>query len=61
MSHQYRANEKLRRVIHRIHARSHGIYGSPRVWEALQQQGLACGENRVARLMRHAGLQGRVV
>lgn len=36
-------------------------YGSPRVWEALQKQGVICGENRVARLMRHAGLTGRVV
>ena len=55
------ANHSLLRRIQRIHERSHGIYGSPRVWEALQQQGTACGENRVARLMRHAGLTGRVV
>lgn len=56
-----RANASLRRKIHRIHECSHGIYGSPRVWEALQQQGISCGENRVARLMRNASLQGRVV
>lgn len=60
-SRRSRANETLLRKIHRIHQRSHGIYGSPRVWEALQQQGIPCGENRVARLMRHATLQGRVV
>lgn len=56
-----RANEKLFRTIHRIHAQSHGTYGSPRVWEALNQQGILCSENRVARLMRSAGLTGRVV
>ncbi len=56
-----RANEKLLRTIHRIHERSHGIYGSPRVWKTLRQQDVPCGENRVARLMRHAALAGRVV
>jgi putative transposase len=55
------ANHILLRQIHRIHKRSHGVYGSPRVREALRQQGIACGENRVARLMRHASLTGRVV
>lgn len=60
-SNRSHANEKLLKTIHRVHENSHGIYGSPRVWEALQQQGVRCGENRVARLMRHAGLQGRVV
>jgi putative transposase len=55
------ANQKLLRRIHRVHEQSHGIYGSPRVWETLRQQGIHCGENRVARLMRHAGLTGRVV
>lgn len=61
VSAQYRANQKLLGAIRRIHERSHGIYGSPRVWEALRQQGVPCGENRVARLMRQAGLTGRVV
>jgi transposase InsO family protein len=60
-SRQADANRVLRRRIVRIHARSRRIYGSPRVWEALRQQGVACGENRVARLMRGAGLTGRVV
>lgn len=61
VSDRSRANDRLLRTIHRIHERSHGIYGSPRVWETLQQRGIACGENRVARLMRQAGLTGRVV
>jgi len=32
-------------------------YGSPRVWRQLQENGVCCGENRVARLMRKAGLR----
>lgn len=60
-SRRRRANDRLLRHIRRVHQRSHGTYGSPRVWEALQQQGIACSENRVARLMRHALIQGRVV
>jgi putative transposase len=61
VSDRCRANETLLRRIHRIHTQSHGIYGSPRVWEALKQQGIPGSENRVARLMRHGGLTGRVV
>lgn len=60
-SRQFRANATLLRRIHRIHERSHGIYGSPRVWEALCQERVTVGENRVARLMRWASLTGRVV
>lgn len=55
------ANRRLLQRIERIHRRSHGIYGSPRVWLALRRKGIACSEHRVARLMREAGLKGRVV
>jgi len=58
---RFRADATLRRRIRRIHERSHGIYGSPRVWEALNQQGIPCSENCVVRLMRHASLQDRMV
>jgi len=56
-----RANHQLLKRIEHIHARSHGTYGSPRAAKALRKQGIAASENRVARLMRTAGLQGRVV
>lgn len=34
-------------------------YGSPRIWRDLHDWGVACSENRTARLMRQAGLQAR--
>lgn len=38
---------------------SHRSYGSPRVWRDLRDWGVACSENRTARLMRKAGLVAR--
>ncbi len=43
--------------IRRVYNHHRGRYGSPRIWIDLRQQGMTCGENRVARLMRQAGLQ----
>lgn len=61
MSVRARANQELLCRIERIHQGSHETYGSPRVWAALRKEGVRCGEKRVARVMRWAGLQGRVV
>lgn len=36
-----------------------GLYGSPRVHAALRQQGVRCSRQRVARLMRQAGIYSR--
>lgn len=55
------ANHTLLQRIEGIHRRSHGTYGSPRVVQALRKEGLAANKKRVARLMRTAGLKGRVV
>jgi Transposase and inactivated derivatives len=46
------------RKIRQIHDESRGTYGSPRVHAALEAEGYAVGENRVARLMKEAGLRG---
>lgn len=56
-----KANHTLLQRIECIHRRSHGTYGSPRVVQALRKEGLAANKKRVARLMRTAGLTGRVV
>jgi putative transposase len=42
-----------------IHEQSGGTYGSPRVHQQLRREDARCGQRRVARLMRAAGLEGR--
>jgi putative transposase len=61
MSNRMKANRTLLNQIVTIHEMSYETYGSPRVFEDLKKQGVPCGKNRVARLMRQAGLHGRVV
>ena len=53
------ANGELSKEIRRIYDEHKGRYGSPRVTRQLRQQGVVCGENRVARLMRENGLAAR--
>ena len=47
--------EKIRQIQRQVKAR----YGSPRTWQELRALGFTCGENRVARLMRRAGLRAK--
>lgn len=44
--------------IRRCHQESRGTYGSPQVTAQLRGEGHGCSENRVARLMRKAGIRG---
>jgi len=60
-SQRSRDDIKLSAVITQIHHESRGIYGSPRVHEALKQRGIYVGKKRVERIMQAADLQGRVV
>jgi putative transposase len=53
------ADRVLAADIRRVHAGNRAIYGSPRVHAALRAEGWRIGVNRVARLMRHHGIQGR--
>jgi putative transposase len=46
------ANQELSDKIKMVYDDSYGTYGSPRVYRELKAQGVACSENRVARLMR---------
>jgi putative transposase len=48
--------EQIRGVHNHRHTRS---YGSPRMTHTLRHQGVACSENRVARIMRENGLRAR--
>jgi putative transposase len=61
MSKRMKANRDLLRQIITIHEKSHETYGSPRVYKALIKEGTPCGKNRIARLMKKAGIKGRVV
>jgi putative transposase len=51
------ADESLMAEIKKSFEDSQGIYGSPRVHCDLREAGIACGEKRVARLMRQAQLR----
>jgi putative transposase len=52
-------NDKLLKSIRLSHQASDNTYGSPRVYKDLQEAGVACSENRVAWLMKAAGLKAR--
>jgi putative transposase len=52
------ADEMLTQQIKKIHQKSKGTYGAPRIHAELAEQGLHVGRKRVARLMRAADLQG---
>lgn len=54
MSPRAKANEKLTEQIRAFYDQSMGIYGSLRIFFDLKAAGVACSENRVARLMRAA-------
>jgi putative transposase len=54
-----REEAELVKQIRRVFAANKGRYGSPRVSQALRQDGIDCGENRVARLMRENELAAR--
>jgi len=51
--------KRLNLLIEQAHAKSRQTYGSPRITAALRAGGETVGRNRIARLMRSAGLQGR--
>ena len=54
-----RRNESLLPLVQKIHQQSRRTYGSPRIWDALCQQGICCGRHRIARLMRLHGIRAK--
>jgi putative transposase len=58
-SERSKQNAQLLRCIERVHADSHGTYGSPRIQRALCIRGVRVGRNRVARLMRRHQIRAR--
>ncbi len=53
------ANQQLQQTIGQVWQQYRGIYGAPRIHAELQAVGIRVGHNRVARLMRLAGLRGK--
>ena len=56
-SRRSRENRALEDKIRVLHAASHGIYGAPKIHQDLTDDGIQCGKNRVARIMRQAGIR----
>ncbi len=56
LTEQSRADAALTEQIRCIFEQSGQTYGSPRIYQELKAQGVRCSRRRVARLMRHAGL-----
>lgn len=52
-------NRALEAKIRVLHAVSHGIYGAPRIHRDLTDDGIRCSKNRIARIMRKAGIRSR--
>ena len=55
------ANRELVKRIETVYNDSYETYGSPRIYLELKDQGVACSEKRVARLMRLRGLRAKQV
>ena len=53
------ANQELYTKIKAVYNDNHGVYGSPRIYRELRDQGVSCSENRIARLMRLRGLRAK--
>ena len=52
-------NEELLVKINYYYQKSRGVYGSPRIHKDLKEAGYQVGENRVAKLMRKAGIKAK--
>ncbi|GAA1350602.1 hypothetical protein GCM10009595_10590 [Falsarthrobacter nasiphocae] len=51
-------DELLTAEIQRVHAANYSVYGVRKMYQAMRREGWNVGLERVARLMRAAGLQG---
>jgi len=53
------ANAALLADIRKVHLEHRQAYGALKTWQALKQQGIACGKHRIARLRAQAGIEAR--
>ena len=54
-----KTNQEFVKKIKAVYNENLGVYGSPRIHQELKSQGVACSENRVARLMRLRGVRAK--
>ena len=59
-SQRMRQDADLKATIISIWNSFRGIYGTPRIYKELKAQGIHISQKRVARLMREAGIQGKM-
>jgi len=59
VSRHRRVDSELLERIRAIHEASRGIYGSPRIYDALVEEGIRCSRKRVARLMHEHHIRAR--
>jgi transposase InsO family protein len=52
-------NERLLLYIQQAYVRGRGTYGSPRITAELRDNGVQCGKNRIARLMKENGIKAK--
>ena len=52
-------DQELIRCINKIFNQSRQRYGSPRIQQALKQEGIQCGKKRVVRLMKQIGIAAK--
>lgn len=56
---RFEANQRLKLEIRTVHRTTKKRYGAVKVHRELKSQGIVCGKNRVARLMREDGLRSK--
>jgi putative transposase len=49
---------ELKKEIERVYQHNFEVYGAEKIWWQLHREGIACGRDRVARLMRELGIFG---
>jgi len=59
-SNRQRENMELLRNIQEIYRQRRRVYGSPRITNELNEQGIRCGKNRVARIMKENGIRAYI-
>lgn len=61
ISRRAQADARLLEYIRAIYTANRGVYGAPRIHDALADEGIHCGRKRIARLMRQHDIRAKTV